>query len=580
MPRLPSRSTRALLAIALLAASSVALGIAVFAATESERSALDTAATRLDALTGIAHVVADDVDEQEAALDDFALNGANASLTRYQEAARREDAAMKVVATGDFNLPDIESALTTLSALTEDWRTQVAGPAIAARRGHDLAALDRFASVAVDDFAAIDAAAGHVEDLLERELSRVTEREAAVGVQRSIGTAVSFAIFSLAFGLALIVVRRLGRALERDARQASVLNRFTEVTSFAGEDHEIAAASLAALDRLVHPDASVTHVLNRSLDRAVPEATTGKLDAVVLPLHDLGRCSGMLRGTMYVSDDLADDLTVHCPVLPESKGTLACIPLRSGESVGAVHLYWATPNSLPLELRAAVSRVTEHAALAIGNRRLLAALHGQANTDPRTGLANSRAFDHAFEQTLAGRSAQEAVSVLMIDLDHFKLFNDRHGHPAGDEALRSFAGVLRSCMRDGDVAARYGGEEFAVLLPGVNRDEAVMVAERIRARTESTIISLAPGITDRITVSVGIASAPEQGLERIALLRLADEALYRAKEGGRNRIATAGDDAATDDSGAPGPTGATGSTGASIGSRLRPTARTRARRPA
>jgi diguanylate cyclase (GGDEF)-like protein len=545
MPRLPSRSTRALVAIALLAASSVLLGAAVFAATERERIAVDTDASRLDVLIGIGRAVANDVDEQEAALNDYVLSGAVASLSRYQEAVRREDAARKAAAGDNFGLPEIESALATVGAVGDDWRSQVAGPAIAAKQAHDLAALDRFAVVAVDDFTALDTASNHVEDLLDRQLTFVTQRDEAVGAKRLAGTAVSFAIFSIAFGLALIVVRRLSRTLERDARQASVLNRFTEVTSFAGEDNEVAAASLAALDRLVHADASVTHVLNRSLDRAVPEATMGKVDAVVLPLHELGRCAGMLRGTMYVSDDLADNLTVHCPVYPASSGTLACIPLRSGESVGAVHLYWATPNALPLELRAAVARVTEHAALAIGNRRLLAALHGQANTDPRTGLANNRAFDGAVEQMLASRAGSESASVLMIDLDHFKLFNDRHGHPAGDEALRSFAGVLRSCMRDGDVAARYGGEEFAVLLPGVDPESALAIAERIRSRTESTIISLAPGLTDRITVSIGIASAPEQGLERVALLRLADEALYRAKAGGRNRIARAGGDAAS-----------------------------------
>jgi diguanylate cyclase (GGDEF)-like protein len=166
----------------------------------------------------------------------------------------------------------------------------------------------------------------------------------------------------------------------------------------------------------------------------------------------------------------------------------------------------------------------------------MAALHGQANTDPRTGLANSRAFDLALEGALSTRATHETLSVLMIDVDHFKQFNDRHGHPAGDEALRAFGGVLRSCMRDGDVAARYGGEEFAVLLRGVDASVASVVAERIRARTESTIIALAPGMTDRITVSIGIANAPDQGLDRVTLLRVADEALYGAKAAGRNRV--------------------------------------------
>jgi diguanylate cyclase (GGDEF)-like protein len=130
----------------------------------------------------------------------------------------------------------------------------------------------------------------------------------------------------------------------------------------------------------------------------------------------------------------------------------------------------------------------------------------------------------------------ETLSVLMIDVDHFKAFNDRNGHPAGDVALRTFGEVLQSCLREGDLAARYGGEEFAVFLRGQDTAVAMTVAERIRARTESTVISLAPGMTDRITVSIGIAIAPDQALDRVTLLRLADEALYRAKETGRNRV--------------------------------------------
>ena len=91
-------------------------------------------------------------------------------------------------------------------------------------------------------------------------------------------------------------------------------------------------------------------------------------------------------------------------------------------------------------------------------------------------------------------------------------------------------------MRDGDLAARYGGEEFAVLLSRVEGPTALQIAERIRTRTESTLISLAPGVTERLTVSIGLAMAPEQGIERIPLLRVADEALYSAKQGGRNRV--------------------------------------------
>jgi diguanylate cyclase (GGDEF)-like protein len=91
-------------------------------------------------------------------------------------------------------------------------------------------------------------------------------------------------------------------------------------------------------------------------------------------------------------------------------------------------------------------------------------------------------------------------------------------------------------LREGDLAARYGGEEFAVVLPTVDEAAALMVAERIRSRTETSLIALGPGITDRLTVSIGLATAPAQAIDRLALLRLADEALYRAKQAGRNRV--------------------------------------------
>jgi diguanylate cyclase (GGDEF)-like protein len=277
----------------------------------------------------------------------------------------------------------------------------------------------------------------------------------------------------------------------------------------------------------------------------------GEAIAEVLALKTLSTCAGMVRGSMYVSSDLAAPLSVHCPIYPAEHGTLTCVPLVSGEAIGVIHLYWERPRALPVEMRRSVAQFVAHAALAISNRRLLIALQGQASTDARTGLANSRAFDRALENALTSRTADEPIAVLMLDLDHFKDFNDRHGHPSGDEALRTFGEVLRSCMRDGDLAARYGGEEFVVMLPKVDPAAAVTIAQRIRARTESTIISLAPGITDRITVSIGVAVAPIQTLERISLLRIADEALYQAKADGRNRVVYLGEAATGLDPAAP-----------------------------
>jgi diguanylate cyclase (GGDEF)-like protein len=541
-----SKSNRVLALIAAMGVASFTVGGLVAVVTSGEKASLASATADLAQLDVLAGNVAVNLSAEQAALDDYVLSGSALARDRYEIAVKAETATVDEITGLTRALPAVVAALETLERDAMAWRTNVAGPALQATANHDLEALEQFRTSAVGDQDELIDGLDRLNRSLSTAKDAIGERRAAVDVMTAIGIAVAFGFVVIAFGVALVAVRRFGRAVELDASQASVLNSFTELTSFATDDHEVAVSNLVAIDRLVHPDAAVTHILNRSMDRAVPEATTGSPIADVLPLHALETCAGVVRGTLFVSDDLADDLTVHCKVYPATSGTLACVPLTSGESVGAVHLYWARPHALSLELRSSLTRITEHAALAIGNRRLLAALHGQANTDARTGLSNSRAFDLTLEKALAGRVNGESLAVLMLDIDHFKQFNDRHGHPAGDEALKAFATVLRSCMRDADIAARYGGEEFAVLLPGVDLVGGQAIAERIRARTEATIISLAPGMTDRITVSIGVAAAPDQAQDRVSLLRLADAALYRAKGRGRNRVdALAGDDTAS-----------------------------------
>ncbi|MEA2483527.1 MAG: hypothetical protein QOC55_1474 [Thermoleophilaceae bacterium] len=323
------------------------------------------------------------------------------------------------------------------------------------------------------------------------------------------------------------------------ATESAIVNQFTELTALTEDDVSLSVATLATLDELLAPDDAALHVSNRSQDRAVPQASLGERTADVLSLHELGRCPALRRSSLYVTTDVSARLSFRCPVYPVETGTLACIPLVAlGETVGAAHLHWAASRELSLPLRLAITRVSEHAALSIANRRLVLALRGQANTDGRTGLTNSRSFDEQVEAKLGARGERDHGAVLMLDLDHFKEFNDRYGHPAGDEALRVFADLLASTVREQDIAARYGGEEFAVFLPGLQADAAAEVAERIRSRTESTIIALSPGLTGHLTVSIGIAIAPEDGTQRIMLLKAADEALYRAKLAGRNRVVT------------------------------------------
>lgn len=541
MPRRLSQNNRILMLITSLAIASFGVGGVVYLVSSQQSSEIDRLSDRITRLDTLGNKISLEIIEAEDALGDYVLTGADSAHQRFDAAVASELAAadeFRAIAAG------MDTALATLERLEAaslEWRDRMAVPVIRAIRSSDSAGVETYKDQITRDAAAVDGALGSLDRELARQHEAIQLRAHEIDGTTMVGVVVGFGFMIMAFTVAVVAVRRFGRALEGDAQDASVLNRFTELTSFADEDRQVAAANLVALGRLAGPDASVTHLLNRSMDRAVAEASTGDAPTTILPLHELGRCAGLQRGAMFVTDDLSDELSVHCPIYPAATGTLVCIPLISGESVGAVHLYWQKPRGLPLQRRSAIARVTEHAALAIGNRRLLAALHGQANTDARTGLANSRAFDLALESALEARVGDEVLSVLMLDIDHFKDFNDRHGHPAGDEALRAFANTLRACMRDGDIAARYGGEEFAVYLPGIDHASALGIAERIRARTEAMIVSLAPGLTDRLTISAGVATAPDHGHDRVTLLRLADQALYLAKTSGRNRVGSVED---------------------------------------
>ncbi len=161
-----------------------------------------------------------------------------------------------------------------------------------------------------------------------------------------------------------------------------------------------------------------------------------------------------------------------------------------------------------------------------------------ATIDPLTELANRRHLDAYLARLLSdGRRTTDTLSLLMIDIDHFKRFNDRFGHAAGDLALQTVATALkRSVGRNQDFVARYGGEEFVVLLTAVDRLGALDIAERMRERVEGMLIALENG-SQHVTISIGIVSVrSREGLDPAALLREADRALYAAKALGRNRV--------------------------------------------
>jgi two-component system cell cycle response regulator len=158
-----------------------------------------------------------------------------------------------------------------------------------------------------------------------------------------------------------------------------------------------------------------------------------------------------------------------------------------------------------------------------------------ALTDPLTGFYNQRYLMRHLRGLLAAAQA-DVVAVLMIDVDHFKTINDRYGHPAGDRALKAIAATLRSRIRVFDSIARYGGEEFAVVMPGTGWPDAVTAAERLREAVEQMKFVPEPGTVHPVTISIGVALSSNGNSTAELLLQAADQAMYRAKRGGRNRV--------------------------------------------
>jgi len=209
------------------------------------------------------------------------------------------------------------------------------------------------------------------------------------------------------------------------------------------------------------------------------------------------------------------------------------LPVSSGGEVGYLTVVF---NRMVARLRAAREEIeATNAALVEKNREL----REISITDGLTGLFNRKHLNEtlALEFSRASRHGHP-VSVLMIDIDYFKSFNDARGHQAGDEVLIGLARILKETLRLTDFAARYGGEEFLVLLPHTAREEAMLTAERIRVRVEEARLGLkADG--SPITLSLGVACCPESGTEPDKVIREADIALYSAKRGGRNRVSPA-----------------------------------------
>jgi diguanylate cyclase (GGDEF)-like protein len=184
--------------------------------------------------------------------------------------------------------------------------------------------------------------------------------------------------------------------------------------------------------------------------------------------------------------------------------------------------------------------VAEHMALAISNLKLRETLKHESIHDPLTGLFNRRYMQESLKREIArARRQGQPVGVIMIDIDHFKQFNDTYGHEAGDRVLKELASLLQSHIRSSDIACRYGGEELLLILPDASLVDTQHRAEQLREKVKQLRVRYRHQNLGSITISLGVACCPDQGLTGEAVIQAADRALYRAKKLGRDRVAVA-----------------------------------------
>ncbi|MFZ0281390.1 MAG: diguanylate cyclase, partial [Bacteroidales bacterium] len=279
------------------------------------------------------------------------------------------------------------------------------------------------------------------------------------------------------------------------------------------------------------------YTLNNSKDLYERVATWGETPPQELAFgHD--ECWAIRQNRVNLVDLPTSLLRCRHASSPLSFGYL-CVPLSAqGEYLGILHLQKVSPNEEGQMYAASrlASTVAEGMAMALANMKLREILRDQAIRDPLTGLFNRRYMIETFERELARAQRNgDSLSVIMMDLDNFKNFNDIFGHDMGDRLLSTFGHFIKDNIRKEDVICRWGGEEFVLILPGASLNAGLERAEEIR--TGAKQLRVPTGTTHRpVTLSLGIAVYPENGSTADELIKAADTALYRAKRAGRDRV--------------------------------------------
>ena len=332
---------------------------------------------------------------------------------------------------------------------------------------------------------------------------------------------------------------RMMTELQKRSDRATMLAKMGELLQSCVNRDEVFAAALGFAPKIFPAVRGALVALDTG--RSVAEVIGSWMDCN-LPTKDFERPSCWALRTGHPHLVLAGDSTARCEHAKGVEHTYLCIPIvAQGETLGILH-FQATDEMPQMETSEMSFKTTfaGQVGLSIANIRLREALRAQSVRDALTGLYNRRYLEEALDREVRRASRSDShLGLIMVDLDHFKRFNDTHGHDAGDAVLREAAALLLKNVRTEDLVCRFGGEEFVVILPTADLDASRARGERLRMRMRDASIMYQGKSLGQVTFSVGVAAFPAQGLSPKELMAAADAALYEAKRGGRDRVVVA-----------------------------------------
>jgi diguanylate cyclase (GGDEF)-like protein len=394
------------------------------------------------------------------------------------------------------------------------------------------------------------------EQSLLEERSSGSERRSVV----SIGTEFGFVAFSLLsmgvlFGVLLRDALRRQRmskktaltnqrleesvnALKDRASETSMLTLARDELQLCIDVQQVYKSAANSFSRLLEGTQGSLCIINNSRQLVEVVSTWG--DSAVEEFHSPESCCGLRSGQpRWRAPGVSE---IHCThfggILPER---YLCQPIVAhGNTLGLLYVQCATEEVVQVvnSRLDGIRQLVQLTGMAIATLNLRTKLENQSIRDSLTGLFNRHFMQISLERELARASRRkQTLSVYMLDLDHFKRFNDTYGHGAGDAVLKSVADIFKNSVRAEDIACRYGGEEFTIILPDVTSTVAYERAESIRRAVSALRIPLAGETLSEFSVSIGVALYPQDGESAELLLSRADQALYRAKRAGRDQVA-------------------------------------------